>query len=333
MKMDHHGSSAETFFKKRGVARVSLEELPMTQFRPRNIIVTPGSRHGHPNDIQFLKYLIKPVINWGDNDSDPMKSVGRLFGTKTPYWAVKSSLGKTDINFKYHENTSIIRSKELIRFIGKGHFDAATGNSMEAISQVFTSEILWTLDYWAGQIAIELDMLLQQTPPKPESKKIGQELKEETEEIRISLLDYLVADFENRRNIQFMGQESWNELSAQTIQESLLGVAPPKTAYFLIRFTFIDGTPRKVCWVDQLETGVLINSIRIFDDSEIDEEGDENEDNGEDNEEEIGEGHSRALGRCYMCLSAMPKAHFHALVSDCEGKVMVQWVRKASNTV
>lgn len=90
-----------------------------------------------------------------------MKSVGRLFGTKTPYWAVKSSLGKTDINFKYHENTSIIRSKELIRFIGKGHFDAATGNSMEAISQVFTSEILWTLDYWAGQIAIELDMLVR----------------------------------------------------------------------------------------------------------------------------------------------------------------------------
>ncbi|WJG35227.1 uncharacterized protein FOBCDRAFT_200911 [Fusarium oxysporum Fo47] len=266
MKMDHHGSSAETFFKKIGVARVSLEELPMTQFRPRNIIVTPGSRHGHPNAIQFLKYLIKPVINRGDNDSDPMKPVGRLFGTKTPYWAVKSSPGKKDINFKHHENTSIIRSKELIRFIGKGHFDAGTGNSTEAISQVFTSEILWILDYWAGQIEIELDMLvrLQQTPPKPESKKIGQELKEETEEIRISLLDYLVADFENRRNIQFMGRESWNELSAQTIQESLLGVVPPKTAYFLIRFTFIDGTPRTVCWVDQLETGVLINSIRIL---------------------------------------------------------------------
>ncbi|EXK32598.1 hypothetical protein FOMG_11493 [Fusarium oxysporum f. sp. melonis 26406] len=257
----------------------------MTQFRPRNIIVTPGSRHGHPNAIQFLKYLIKPVINRGDNDSDPMKSVGRLFGTKTPYWAVKSSPGKKDINLKHHENTSIIRSKELIRFIGKGHFDAGTGNSMEAISQGFTSEILWILDYWAGQIEIELDMLmrLQQTPPKPESKKIGQELKEETEEIRISLLDYLVADFENRRNIHI---DSQPDLFAQ-------------------------------------------NS----DDSEIDEEGDEDEDNGEGNEEEIGEGHSRALGRCYMCLSAMPKAHFHALVSDCEGKVMVQWVRKASNTV
>ncbi|KAK2484448.1 hypothetical protein H9L39_02428 [Fusarium oxysporum f. sp. albedinis] len=290
MKMDHHGSSAETFFKKRGVARVSLEELPMTQFRPRNIIVTPGSRHGHPNAIQFLKYLIKPVINRGDNDSDPMKSVGRLFGTKTPYWAVKSSPGKKDINFKHHENTSIIRSKELIRFIGKGHFDAGTGNSMEAISQVFTSEILWILDYCAGQIEIELDMLmrLQQTPPKPESKKIGQELKEETEEIRISLLDYLVADFENRRNIQFMARD-------------------------------IDSQPDLFA--------------QNSDDSEIDEEGDEDEDNGEDNEEEIGEGHSRALGRCYMCLSAMPKAHFHALVSDCEGKVMVRWVRKASNTV
>ncbi|PNP74977.1 hypothetical protein FNYG_11624 [Fusarium nygamai] len=49
MKMDHHGSSAETFFKKGVIARLSLEKLPITQFRPRNIIVTPGSRHGHPS--------------------------------------------------------------------------------------------------------------------------------------------------------------------------------------------------------------------------------------------------------------------------------------------
>lgn len=43
MKLDHHGSSGEALFKRKGVARLPLEKLPISQFKPHNILVTPGS--------------------------------------------------------------------------------------------------------------------------------------------------------------------------------------------------------------------------------------------------------------------------------------------------
>ncbi|KAF5013299.1 hypothetical protein FDECE_694 [Fusarium decemcellulare] len=231
MKLDHHGSSAQTFYTKGEKAKNFLKHLPIVQLRPYNILITPGNRYGHPtyDVIHLLKRAFKQH-SWGKtNNENAMKTVGRVFGTRTPYWAKAAEATKDAIPISHNNKAKMVPKEETPE-----HVDAGTGYEDDAKREIHEYETFTILDNWRKWIANELEQ---------STVNLDTEQEPEKEAARSDWLDYLVINLENRQYVKFASEEEWQEISEQPIDE-YAGV----TKYYLIRSSFVDGEPQEILW-------------------------------------------------------------------------------------
>ncbi|TGJ82974.1 hypothetical protein E0Z10_g5808 [Xylaria hypoxylon] len=90
VKLDHHGSLGET------IGHNSIRDHGHTilaKMLPLNIIVTPGTQHGHPNwaVMQLVHLYFNSLRAEGE-------SPGKLYTTRSPYWMSKSRVSGVDVN-------------------------------------------------------------------------------------------------------------------------------------------------------------------------------------------------------------------------------------------
>ena len=151
IKLDHHGSSNE-FFKQ----GVGLDLNIVDRMQARKVIVTPGKQYGHPSMrnlptlgdamkanfesgwdvLLFLYHYFKFRRNCiGDDQDTNYPRV--LFGTRTPYWIIKSDVKNMDINISKLENVeNVIKAWESHRTMSFSTIDTfiAERNFRESIN-------------------------------------------------------------------------------------------------------------------------------------------------------------------------------------------------------
>ncbi|KLP16647.1 Uncharacterized protein LW94_7662 [Fusarium fujikuroi] len=117
IKLDYHGSSQENIYggdlrKVKAERKLKLAEMPIGLFKPKNILVTPGNLHGHPtfDVVHCLFDLLRTTTGLA---KDTGKPIGRVWTTRSPYWANKQSLTTKDLNPSHNQDLKDIHKKEL----------------------------------------------------------------------------------------------------------------------------------------------------------------------------------------------------------------------------
>jgi len=96
MKLDHHGSSREVLNDQNSV---------IDKFEPTNILVTPGTRYGHPT---------WDVLWFVEQYFERRKSqAGQLYTTRSPYWMTKDRTGPKDVNPQHIPNISQLLDEDM----------------------------------------------------------------------------------------------------------------------------------------------------------------------------------------------------------------------------
>ncbi|KAI3326739.1 hypothetical protein HD806DRAFT_416527 [Xylariaceae sp. AK1471] len=98
IKLDHHGSLYEI------LGNDVIKDFSGTilhKMKPSKILVTPGTRHGHPNWI--VLYLVRAYFALLRSKN----VLGRLYTTRSPYWMSKEFLNGKDVNPNHADREKI----------------------------------------------------------------------------------------------------------------------------------------------------------------------------------------------------------------------------------
>lgn len=90
IKLDHHGSLGEMI----GDASIKAGKTILNNMEPLDIIVTPGTMHGHPN------WAVMRLVHkyFESQRADGQDTTGKLHTTRSPYWMSKNRVSGLDVN-------------------------------------------------------------------------------------------------------------------------------------------------------------------------------------------------------------------------------------------
>ncbi|KAF5641462.1 uncharacterized protein FTJAE_4114 [Fusarium tjaetaba] len=250
MKLDHHGSSQENIYggdlrKVKAVRKLALSMMPIGLFKPKNILITPGNLHGHPT-FDVVHCLFDLLGTTTGLAKDTGKPVGRVWTTRSPYWATKPLVTTKDLNPSHNQDLEDIHKKELQayqdptkKFLGTGMLMA-----VEAEGSGTRLKRAQGLKAWRKKILQQSAILDGHNPTdyRVDSKakselielkeqKRHSAIQEEEEEAAASAqFDYDYISYDDVMNIRFAGVEMWNLICDQGI------VPPAENPFFIIHF-------------------------------------------------------------------------------------------------
>lgn len=163
VKLDHHGSLNESLNDK------SLGKLHYTildKMEPRDVLVTPGHKYGHPNWVilqlvrnHFIK--MKKIFK----DKNPQGQLYKLFTTRSPYWMTKKNAGMMDANINHATYDKVIGVLEAM-----GDRDDENGISIDSL---FLAEAARWEEYtdekkkFVEELAVLVEWLVRTSPKHP----------------------------------------------------------------------------------------------------------------------------------------------------------------------
>ncbi|KAF5588625.1 hypothetical protein FPANT_6543, partial [Fusarium pseudoanthophilum] len=276
MKLDHHGSSQEGIYggdlrEIKSKRKMKLADMPIGLFKPKNFLVTPGNLHGHPT--YDVVHCLLEILGSTTRLSKEGRPEGRVWTTRSPYWATKQPLTTKDLSAYHNKDLKEIHKKDFRAYKDPAKKELKVGMllALEAQGSSKALDRANALKVWKKRIlqqAVileeknlteyqieqqakkELEAMMENihknkpTMAVEEEKDQRKQEQIEEEAVASAQFDYEYVSYDDVMNLRFAGHEMWNLICDQGI------VPATQDPFFIVHFRWVDAKFRPVVCLD-----------------------------------------------------------------------------------